>query len=116
MCLRYPPTVVACVCIHLACKWSKYNIPTSREGKQWFEYVDPNASLDLLNDLMEEFLRIFDKCPSKLKDKIDAMTKAVSNREKCFEAHKLQVLLTPDQRRRRPADKGRRAGQPLFHG
>jgi len=29
MCLRYPPTIVACVCIHLACKWSKYEIPLS---------------------------------------------------------------------------------------
>ena len=26
---RYPPTIVACVCIHLACKWSKYEIPLS---------------------------------------------------------------------------------------
>ena len=31
MCLRYPPTIVACVCIHLACKWSKYEIPISGE-------------------------------------------------------------------------------------
>merc|ERR1712012_1386674 len=27
MCLRYTPTIVACVCIHLACKWSNYKIP-----------------------------------------------------------------------------------------
>ena len=31
MCLRYPPTIVACVCIHLACIWSKYQIPVSGE-------------------------------------------------------------------------------------
>merc|ERR1712012_361684 len=46
MCLRYPPTIVACVCIHLACKWSKYGIPISGEGKAWYTYVDPNANLD----------------------------------------------------------------------
>ena len=31
MCLRYSPTIVACVCIHLACIWSKYQIPVSGE-------------------------------------------------------------------------------------
>ena len=38
MCLRYPPTIVACVCIHLACKWSKYEIPIS--GEVLHCYVD----------------------------------------------------------------------------
>jgi len=26
MCLQYVPTVVACVCIHLACKWSSFEV------------------------------------------------------------------------------------------
>lgn len=26
MCLQYPPTVVACVCIHLASKWADYEV------------------------------------------------------------------------------------------
>ncbi|GBM85748.1 Cyclin-T1 [Araneus ventricosus] len=26
MCLQYKPTIVACVCIHLACKWSSYTV------------------------------------------------------------------------------------------
>ena len=26
MCLQYAPTVVACVCIHLACKWSSFEV------------------------------------------------------------------------------------------
>merc|ERR1712001_590290 len=70
MCLRYPPTIVACVCIHLACKWSKYEIPISGEGKAWYTYVDPNANLDQIEKLTKEFLTIFDKCPSRLKKKI----------------------------------------------
>merc|ERR1740128_570413 len=70
MCLRYSPTIVACVCIHLACIWSKYQIPVSGEGKQWWSYVDPDATLEQLKKLTAEFLAIFDKCPSKLKKKI----------------------------------------------
>lgn len=26
MCLQYKPTIVACVCVHLACKWSKWEV------------------------------------------------------------------------------------------
>uniref|UniRef100_A0A2K6AKS3 Cyclin T2 n=1 Tax=Mandrillus leucophaeus TaxID=9568 RepID=A0A2K6AKS3_MANLE len=40
-CLQYKPTVIACVCIHLACKWSNWEIPVSTDGKHWWEYVDP---------------------------------------------------------------------------
>ena len=39
MCLRYPPTIVACVCIHLACKWSKYEIPISGEVLNCFSCI-----------------------------------------------------------------------------
>ena len=67
---RYPPTIVACVCIHLACNWSKYEIPVSAHGKAWFSYVDNEAKLDQIQTLTREFLAIFEKCPSKLKKKI----------------------------------------------
>ncbi|XP_054161734.1 cyclin-T2-like isoform X2 [Oppia nitens] len=70
MCLQYKPTVVACVCIHLACKWSSWEIPRSSEGKDWFYYVDTTVTLDLLEQLTSEFLAILDKCPSRLKRKI----------------------------------------------
>ncbi|XP_018372840.1 PREDICTED: cyclin-T-like [Trachymyrmex cornetzi] len=70
MCLQYKPTVVACFCIHLACKWSNWEIPQSTEGRQWFWYVDRTVTADLLQELTDEFLHIFDKCPSRLKRKI----------------------------------------------
>jgi len=70
MCLRHPPTVVACVCIYLACSWSNYHIKESLEGRAWYTYVDPNVTLDQLRQLTDEFLAIFKKCPSKLKRKI----------------------------------------------
>ncbi|KAL0267975.1 UNVERIFIED_CONTAM: hypothetical protein PYX00_010086 [Menopon gallinae] len=73
MCLQYKPTVVACFCIHLACKWSNWEIPRSNEGKDWFWYVDKTVTLELLEQLTGEFLAIFDKCPTKLKRKMMSM-------------------------------------------
>ncbi|KAH3730879.1 hypothetical protein DPMN_056878 [Dreissena polymorpha] len=69
-CLQYRPTVVACVCMYLACKWAKYMIPKSNEGKEWFYYVDPSVTKELIEDLYNEFLNILDTCPTKLKKKI----------------------------------------------
>ncbi|CAG01014.1 unnamed protein product, partial [Tetraodon nigroviridis] len=66
-CLQYRPTVVACVCIHLACKWSNWEIPVSTDGKHWWEYVDCSVTLQLLDELTHEFLQILEKTPSKLK-------------------------------------------------
>ncbi|XP_054827611.1 cyclin-T2 isoform X1 [Eublepharis macularius] len=66
-CLQYKPTVIACVCIHLACKWSNWEIPVSADGKHWWEYVDPSVTLELLDELTHEFLQILEKTPSRLK-------------------------------------------------
>ncbi|XP_060785195.1 cyclin-T2a isoform X2 [Neoarius graeffei] len=66
-CLQYRPTVIACVCIHLACKWSNWEIPVSTDGKHWWEYVDSSVTLVLLDELTHEFLQILEKTPSKLK-------------------------------------------------
>uniref|UniRef100_A0A3Q3WX26 Uncharacterized protein n=1 Tax=Mola mola TaxID=94237 RepID=A0A3Q3WX26_MOLML len=52
-CLQYSPPVVACVCIHLACKWSNWEIPVSTDGKHWWEYVDPTVTLELLDGTFE---------------------------------------------------------------
>ncbi|XP_066497489.1 cyclin-T2a isoform X2 [Hoplias malabaricus] len=66
-CLQYKPTVIACVCIHLVCKWSSRKIPDSSDGKPWWEYVDSSVTLDLLNELTLEFVKILEKTPSRLK-------------------------------------------------
>ncbi|KAK9873983.1 hypothetical protein WA026_002332 [Henosepilachna vigintioctopunctata] len=73
MCLQYKPTVVACFCIHLACKWSNWEIPLSNEKKEWFSYVDHTVTAELLQQLTQEFLVIFESCPSRLKEKILAI-------------------------------------------
>ncbi|ODM91615.1 Cyclin-T1 [Orchesella cincta] len=76
MCLQYKPTVVACVCIHLACKWSSWEIPRSKEGKDWFWYVDDTVTSELLEKLTTDFLQIFNKSPSRLKKKIISLNAA----------------------------------------
>ena len=98
MCLQYKPTVVACVCIHLVCKWFNYDvsgslvipfsfqsvapfssyfsflffpqIPLSSEGKEWFSYVDKTVTLEQLDELTVEFLTVFNKCPSRLRRRV----------------------------------------------
>ncbi|CAL8255511.1 unnamed protein product [Arctogadus glacialis] len=66
-CLQYSPPIVACVCIHLACKWSNWEIPVSTDSKHWWEYVEPTVTLELLDELTNEFLQILEKTPSRLK-------------------------------------------------
>uniref|UniRef100_A0A8C7JRH3 Cyclin T2b n=1 Tax=Oncorhynchus kisutch TaxID=8019 RepID=A0A8C7JRH3_ONCKI len=66
-CLQHKPTVIACVCIHLACKWSNWEIPVSTDGKHWWEYLDRTVTLTLLDELTNEFLQILEKTPSRLK-------------------------------------------------
>uniref|UniRef100_A0A4W3GH76 Cyclin T1 n=1 Tax=Callorhinchus milii TaxID=7868 RepID=A0A4W3GH76_CALMI len=66
-CLQYQPPIVACVCIHLACKWSNWEIPVSTDGKHWWEYVDSTVTLELLDELTHEFLQILEKTPNRLK-------------------------------------------------
>ncbi|XP_066441896.1 cyclin-T1 [Eleutherodactylus coqui] len=65
--LQYTPPVVACVCIHLACKWSNWEIPVSTDGKPWWEYVDVTVTLKLLDELTHEFLQILERTPNRLK-------------------------------------------------
>lgn len=77
MCLQYKPTVVACFCILVACKWSNWEIPLSNEKKEWFSYVDTTVTADLLQQLTEEFLAIFEACPSRLKGKIMAIAENI---------------------------------------
>ncbi|XP_055630799.1 cyclin-T-like [Toxorhynchites rutilus septentrionalis] len=73
MSLRYKPTVVACVCINLACKWSRFVIPLSNTGRHWFYYVDKSVTSDLLQKLTDEFLHNYDRCPTRLKSKMIAV-------------------------------------------
>ncbi|XP_037810094.1 cyclin-T isoform X2 [Lucilia sericata] len=84
MCLQYKPSVVACFCIYLACKWSRWEIPQSTEGKHWFHYVDETVTMDLLKKLTDEFIAIYEKSPARLKSKLNsikALAQGASNRQ-----------------------------------
>ncbi|CAK9303643.1 unnamed protein product [Gordionus sp. m RMFG-2023] len=70
LCLQYKPSVVACVCIYIACKWSNWEIPRSTEGKEWFWYIDKDVTLLIIQTAMEEFMNIYAKSPHKLKMKL----------------------------------------------
>ncbi|XP_022701000.1 cyclin-T2-like isoform X2 [Varroa jacobsoni] len=70
MCLQYKPTVVACLCIFMACKWASWQIPQSSEGKDWFNYIDETVTEQLLEDLMAEFVECLNKCPEKTRNRI----------------------------------------------
>lgn len=48
-------------------------IPQSNEGRHWFHYVDKTVTLDLLKQLTDEFLHIFDRCPTRLKSKMKSI-------------------------------------------
>lgn len=47
----------------------KYDWQLSRsiEGRDWWSYVDPNVTQEMLEELTGEFLSILKKCPSRLK-------------------------------------------------
>ncbi|OUC48160.1 cyclin domain protein [Trichinella nativa] len=40
-------------------------IPPSKEGKPWYEYVDPNITMDTLQELAHEFAGIRERLPDK---------------------------------------------------
>lgn len=81
MCLQCKPTVVACVCIHLACKWASWEIPHSSEGKEWYWYVEKYITSEMLEELTTDFLAILEKCPSRLKKGLKRELDAVSEKK-----------------------------------
>ncbi|CAF1111206.1 unnamed protein product [Rotaria sordida] len=86
-CVKYPPDLIACFCIHLAAAWLKIEIPspapvtTARNGsdstitentsnKRWFHLVNESFTEKQLGELADEFLAIYEKCPDKIKRKL----------------------------------------------
>ena len=68
-CLLYPPVVIACVCINLACKWGHWMIPKSNEKKDWWQYFAPSDfTQKKLDTLTDELVTIIDQSPAKMKD------------------------------------------------
>lgn len=53
-------------------------IPQSTEGKDWFLYVDKTVSMELLEQLTDEFIQIYDRSPTRLKSKLGSTIKDLS--------------------------------------
>lgn len=62
MCLEYNPTTVACVCLHIAFKRFSLSIDKSKEGKDWWSYLDPNIDFATIDQKTKEYVTIIDKC------------------------------------------------------
>ena len=45
-------------------------IPQDTDGKDWYYYVDKTVTLEQLDELTVEFLAIFNKCPSRLRNRV----------------------------------------------
>lgn len=84
MCLQYKPTIVACVCIHLACKWSNYMIQPCTEGHDWFYYVDRSITLRLLEELTQDFITVLETSPHRFKKKVSKDSASNQSGTKCI--------------------------------
>ncbi|XP_065053213.1 cyclin-T1-like isoform X2 [Rhopilema esculentum] len=69
-CIEEKPTVVACVCIFVACKWMSYEIPETQDKKHWWEFMDSNTTIEKIEEMSSSFIKILDSCPTRLKKKI----------------------------------------------
>lgn len=56
MCLKYKPTLVACTCLNVAFKADSLEIGKSTDGKEWWEYVDPELDYKTITEVTEEFV------------------------------------------------------------
>lgn len=62
MCLKYKPTTVACVCLHMAFKRNNLSIDRSKEGKDWWNYLDPDLKYETIDEITREFVAIIERC------------------------------------------------------
>ncbi|XP_050425943.1 cyclin-T1-like [Adelges cooleyi] len=79
MCVQYRPTLVACFCIHMACKWSMWELQDSTEGKPWYWYVDQNVTAELLEQMTKDYFAVFSSCSPRLKKRLNASNATDSN-------------------------------------
>lgn len=62
MCLKYESTTVAGVCLFMAFKSKDLSIDKSKEGKEWWTYIDPNLKLETIEDIWKEFVATIGTC------------------------------------------------------
>lgn len=65
-CLEMRPEVVAATCIYLSIKWSKFHMGPSDEGRQWWTYLAPNLTEDVLNSNVKRYLDVLKDHPTRV--------------------------------------------------
>jgi hypothetical protein len=48
-CLQYKPSLIAAVCVYIACKWAKYEIDHPNRRSQWWELLGSDITYESLN-------------------------------------------------------------------
>lgn len=71
--LHFKPSLIACVAIYTALKWTNWKIPPSDQGKEWYSYVDPSVTVAMMDELVLVFLDIYRKSQCRMKRMINAI-------------------------------------------
>lgn len=66
LCLQYSPSVVACVCVQVACKWFDEHVSVSSKEKCWWKDVAPTLTSQLLDELTSDFMDVLKNSPDTL--------------------------------------------------
>lgn len=79
MCVRYPPAVIACFAVHVACYQLRCELDDSPDGRPWYVLMEPTVTAELLEQLMDEFYdEYFRTCPLLLKRRLRTCVDALS--------------------------------------
>ncbi|OXA58309.1 cyclin-T1 isoform X2 [Folsomia candida] len=74
MCVQYRPTLIAALAIYVACKWSGWQISRSKEGRDWWLYIDPRCTQPDLEKLTHEFLHVYDRVSPVMRQRVENLT------------------------------------------
>lgn len=80
--LHFEPSLIACVAIHTALKWTNWKIPPSAQGKEWYSYVHPSVNVAIMDELVLVFLDIYRKSHCRMKRMIDNIYENYAKRHK----------------------------------
>ncbi|KAH0560687.1 hypothetical protein KQX54_007026 [Cotesia glomerata] len=71
--IHFEPSVIACIAIYIALKWTNWKIPLSSEGKEWFSYDESTVTIELMDQAVEVFLDIYCDSPCRMRRTFDAI-------------------------------------------
>lgn len=64
MCLKYRPTTVACICLHMAFKSFNLQVQRDEKGRDWWNYtkLDANLKMESIDQITIEFVSVIERC------------------------------------------------------